>query len=75
MFDTLHNRSMPRFTQGRIQDLCTQALTVRTSEDIQHVVKELRAALEEHIRLAKNSLENQAATLSTLRAKAGERDS
>jgi hypothetical protein len=62
---------MPRFTECRIQQLCTAALEVRTSEDVEHVVHELRCALEEHIRLAKDSLENQVATLSTLSAKAG----
>jgi hypothetical protein len=66
---------MPRFTEGRIQQLCTEALAVRTSEEVERVVHELRSALEEHIRLAKDSLENQAATLSTLSAKAGERRS
>lgn len=63
---------MPRFTENRIQQLCTQALAVRNSEEVELVVGQLRAALEEHIRLAKGSLENQAATLSTLSAKAGE---
>ena len=66
---------MPRFTESRIQQLCSQALAVRTSEDVEDVVTELRSALEEHIRLAKDSLENQVATLATLSAKAGERRS
>jgi len=43
---------------------------VRNSDDVERVVSELRAALGQHIQMAKESLENQVATLSVLEAKA-----
>ena len=56
-------------TESKIQQLCDQ-LAVRTPHDVEHVLRELRIALEQHIHLAKESLENQAVTLSILTAKA-----
>jgi hypothetical protein len=50
---------VPFHTEARIRDLCTEALGAKTKADIERVVTELRIALEEHIHLAKESLEVQ----------------
>jgi hypothetical protein len=50
---------VPRYTEGRIRDLCTKALAAKTPDDVERIVTELRSALEEHILLAKDSLEEQ----------------
>jgi hypothetical protein len=48
-----------RYTEVRIRNLCTEAIAAKTPDDIERIVTELRAALEEHVRLAKDSLEGQ----------------
>jgi hypothetical protein len=50
---------MPYYTEANIQNLCARALTAKTPQDIDLTAQELRAALEEHILLAKNALEGQ----------------
>jgi hypothetical protein len=50
---------VPRYTEVRIRDLCTEALAAKTPGDFERTITELRAALEEHIHLAKDSLEAQ----------------
>ena len=74
VFDIVQDRTpldvMPRFTEHRNQQLCSTALVVRNSDDVERVVSELRAALGQHMQMAKESLENQVATLSVLEAKA-----
>jgi hypothetical protein len=50
---------VPLHTEARIKNLCTEALGAKTRADIERVVTELRNALEEHILLAKQSLEVQ----------------
>ena len=50
---------VPRYTDVRIRDLCTEALAAKTPDDFERTITELRAALEEHIHLAKDSLEAQ----------------
>ena len=67
MFDSI--LCVPHFTEARIQKLCSEAIAVQDHDDLERVVQELRSALEEHIRLAKNSLSNQASTVSFLDAK------
>lgn len=59
---------MPAHTEARIDLLCTEALSARTQAEVDRIVPELRSALEEHIRLARNSLQAQASTLSVLEA-------
>jgi hypothetical protein len=54
---------VPRFTESRIQQLCAEAITVETQEDVERVMRELRLALNEHIRLAKDSLTAQASVI------------
>jgi len=57
---------VPHFSESIIQNLCSEALTVTSQHDIDRVIGKLRAALEEHIRAAKESLIEQAATISAL---------
>jgi hypothetical protein len=63
---------VPQYTEARIQQLCTQAIAVRDPEDVRSVILELQSALELHIRLAKESLETQASTISALNSRTGE---
>ena len=57
---------MPAHTESRIRELVNEALAASTEADIDRVLPELRSALHEHIRLAKDSLEVQATILHTL---------
>jgi hypothetical protein len=57
---------MPKHTEARIQQLCAQALTVETKADADRIIAELRAALAEHITLAKNSLGQQTRVVAVL---------
>ena len=50
---------MPRHTESRVLELVTAALAAKSEDDIDRVLPELRAALHENIRLAKESLEAQ----------------
>ena len=47
---------MPRYTERRVQQLCKEAVEAKTPAELEQVIPELRAALEEHTRLAKESL-------------------
>jgi hypothetical protein len=55
---------VPRFTEARIQKLCADALAVTNEYDIERVMTQLRSALEEHVRLAHESLDPHATSLS-----------
>jgi hypothetical protein len=57
---------MPQYTEARIQQLCSQILQTENSQETDRVIAELRSALEEHIRLAKESLAAKASTLPLL---------
>jgi len=57
---------VPAYTEVRIQQLCTEVLAAKTQADVERIIPELRAALEEHIRLAKHSLQLQASTIALL---------
>jgi RNA binding exosome subunit len=61
---------MPRATEARIQKLCNKAIEAKSKDDVERVITELRSALEEHIRLAKQSLSAQASAISVLSSKA-----
>jgi hypothetical protein len=54
---------MPRFTDDRIRWLCSQSIACKTQEEIEQVITELRQALQEHIRLARENLTIQATTV------------
>lgn len=57
---------MPAHTEARIHQLCTEALFATTQADIDRILPELRSALEEHIKLAKNSLGAQVSAIKAL---------
>ncbi len=59
---------MPAYTEARIKQLCLEALAAETVADIDRVLAELRAALDEHIRLAKDSLETYARNIALIEA-------
>ena len=59
---------MPAHTEARIQQLCTEALAAKMQAEIDRIIPELRSALEEHIKLAKGSLEAQVATITAMDA-------
>ena len=59
---------MQPHTEARIQQLCSEALAAKTLADVDRILPELRSALEEHIRLAKESLETQVAAITSLDA-------
>lgn len=61
--------NLPRHTELKIDELCARARAAKTERDVKRVLGELRAALSEHIGLARQSLEAQISTLSTLQAK------
>ena len=50
----------------RLQQLCREVLAAKTSADSERIILELRAALQEHIRLAKDSLGAQASAIALL---------
>ena len=47
-------------SESRIRELCSAAVGAKSQADVERVLAELRAALEEHIQQAKQSLEEQA---------------
>lgn len=64
MFDTI--RYVPRATDQRIRLLCEKISAATTKAEAERILPELRAALQEHIRLAKDSLELQAKVIALL---------
>jgi hypothetical protein len=50
-------------TEVRVEQLCADVLTAKTPAEVDRIIPELRAALEEHVRLAKNSLGAQASRI------------
>ena len=54
---------MPAYTEARIRELVSAALAASTKADIDKILPDLRTALREHIRLAKESLEAQVVAL------------
>ena len=59
---------MPAHTEARIHQLCTESLAAKTQSDVERILPELRTALEEHIRLAKDSLGAQVSAITALEA-------
>lgn len=55
-------------TESRVQKLCHKLLSLKTDTELESTLTELRSALREHIRLARNSLEEQTTTLFLLEA-------
>jgi len=59
---------MPAHTEARIQQLCSEGLAAKTLADIDRILPELRSALVEHVRLARESLATQVAAITSLDA-------
>jgi hypothetical protein len=57
---------VPRSTDLRVRQLCKEILAATTKAEVERILPELRAALEEHIRLAKDSLGLQAKAIAFL---------
>jgi hypothetical protein len=57
---------VPAHIQAKIHQLCTEALAANTEADVERIIPELRAALQEHVRLAKASLEGQVSAIAAL---------
>ena len=58
--------AVPAHTEAKIQQLCSEAIAAKTEADVERIIPELRAALQEHVRLAKASLEGQATAIAVL---------
>lgn len=57
---------VPRATDLRVRRLCKEILAATTKAEVERILPELRSALREHIRLAKDSLELQAKAIALL---------
>ena len=64
---------MPAHTEAKIHQLCTEALAAQAEADVERIIPELRAALQEHVRLARASLEGQVSAIATLRTSQSDR--
>jgi hypothetical protein len=53
-------------TEAKIQQLCTAVLAAKTEAEVERIIPQLRNALQEHVRLAKASLEDQAVAIAAL---------
>jgi hypothetical protein len=49
-------KTMPRYTDRQIRELCAQVVKAQSEEELERAVQELRLAIKEHVRLAKDSL-------------------
>jgi hypothetical protein len=50
---------VPAHTEALLKRLCSELASSKTDAEIDRILPELRSALEEHVRLAKESLEAQ----------------
>jgi len=57
---------MPAYTEERIRQLCAEAVAATSQSDVERIFPELRAALEEHVKLAKQSLQSQMSTINAV---------
>ena len=53
-------------TEATIQQLCTAVLAAKTEAEVERIIPQLRNALQEHVRLAKASLQDQAVAIAAL---------
>ena len=66
LFARIHELNAPLHRSSDSTPLHGERQLPKNDEDIDRIVKELRSALEEHVRLAKESLESQAISLALL---------
>jgi len=57
---------MPRFLEEDIRRLCERAIHAENPEDAERLAGELRSAMQEYMRLAKQSLVDRSRTISLL---------
>jgi len=57
---------VPPQTEARIVQLCRDVLSAETEAEVERIIRELREALQEHLRLAKASLKKQALAIAAL---------
>jgi hypothetical protein len=60
---------MPRYTEEQIKSLCAKAVATKTDREFKAAISDLRSALAEHVRLAKDSLQTRGTMLMALDAK------
>ena len=48
---------MPRYTEEKIKRLCSKAVAAKNENEFKEVIGDLRSALSEHVRMAKDSLQ------------------
>ena len=53
-------------TEAKIQQLCTAVLAAKTEAEVERIIPQLRNALQEHVRLAQASLQDQAVAIAAL---------
>ncbi len=58
--------NLPAYTEARIKRLCERALGCENEDELRHILKELRAALREHLRLATETLGAPASVIPVL---------
>ena len=61
-----YHTAVPAHTEAKIHQLCTEVLAAKTDADVERIIPELRAALHEHVKLAKDSLEGQVSAIAAL---------
>jgi F0F1-type ATP synthase membrane subunit b/b' len=61
-----YHTAVPAHTEAKIHQLCAEALAAKTEADVERIIPQLRAALQEHVRLAKASLEGQVTAIAAL---------
>jgi predicted transcriptional regulator len=54
---------MPRHTEARIRELCNELGALKSENEIEEILEELRAVLREHVSMARNALGEQLASL------------
>ena len=60
---------MPRFLEDDIRQLCERAIHAENPDDAERLTVELRSAMQEYMRLAKQSLVDRGRTISLLDSK------
>ena len=57
---------LPAYTEARIKRLCEKALAVNNEAELDRILKQLRAAIHEHLCLANETLGAQASVIPVL---------
>lgn len=57
---------MSAHTEAKIHQLCSAVLAAEAEAEVERIISQLRDALQEHVRLAKASLQDQAVAIAAL---------